>query len=66
MNDMTAFDWAVLAGLVLLVTVWLVRRIRSSLKADCCGTEPNECPGCSGGCSARQRAAGSCTPKKPG
>ncbi|MDY6891195.1 MAG: hypothetical protein SVU24_06260 [Pseudomonadota bacterium] len=71
MNAMTGFDWIVLAGLVLLVSVWLVRRIRASLGARGCSSEPSGCAGCSGGCRSAQRrqAAARCPPteqKKPG
>ncbi len=68
MNGLTAFDWIVLAGLVLLVAVWLVRRIRTSLRISRCSRETSSCAGCSGGCGKRGQA-GACSPtagdKKP-
>ncbi len=63
MTTLTAFDWLVLVGLVLLVAVWLVRRIRASLKASCCSTDTSSCAGCSGGCGKRNPdPTGSCPP----
>lgn len=50
MNALSTFDWVVLIGLVLLVTIWLVRRIRASLRASCCSTDDSGCAGCGGGC----------------
>ncbi len=61
MTTLTTFDGLVLVGLVLLVAVWLWRRIRSSLKASCCSTDTSSCVGCSGGCSRKSREqAGAC------
>ncbi|QSR33678.1 hypothetical protein CFI10_01500 [Marinobacterium iners] len=55
MSTMTVFDWVILVGLVLLVSIWLLHRIRSSLKVGCCSTDTATCAGCSGGCGKRNQ-----------
>lgn len=56
MNEMTRFDGAVLAGVVLLLVLWLVRFVRRSLSARC-GCESNDnCSGCNGSSVCGQTA----------
>lgn len=57
---MSIFDSVVLAGLILLVTIWLVQRIRANLKASCCSTDSSGCAGCSGGCGKTNQKRAQC------
>lgn len=63
MKPMSGFDWLVLIALVVLVSVWLVRRIRISLAARCC-SDGGGCAGCSGGCGKRPPAPDD-APRRP-
>ena len=57
---MSIFDSVVLAGLILLVTVWLALRIRAYLKASSCSMDSYGCIGCKSGCGKSSQALSPC------